>query len=443
VPEAWVQLAAVALEQTKNTMRLFPGLFTREAKAEYDLRIGKESVHALGGQRLIQAVTSSPTTLEGARATAVLLNETQHWLANNDGHEMAAVIERNATKSPDGAARTLRITNAYEPSEDSVAQRDREAWETSTSGGSLTTGILYDSLEAPADAPLTAEAAPEVTGAIRGDSIWLDVARIVKSILDTRNPPSRSRRFWYNQIVADEDAWVSPQRFETLADKSKTILPSDRVVLFFDGSKSDDTTGLVGCRVDDGHVFVLGVWQKPPGERGKTWIVDRLAVDQRVREVFDTHKVVAFFADPSHVLDDESTDRFWDSIIDGWHQAYRHRLKLVWAVGAPKSKTGHSIMWDMTDPKRSAEFTAAAELCASEIDDEHAVGLEFTHDGDGRLVRHVRNAKRYPNRWGVSLWKGHRESPRKVDLAVCMVGARMLRRKYLLADPSTRSRRMW
>jgi hypothetical protein len=64
----------------------------------------------------------------------------------------------------------------------------------------------------------------------------------------------------------------------------------------------------------------------------------------------------------------------------------------------------------------------------------------LVHDGDARLRTHVRNARRYPTKWGVSLWKGHRESKRKVDLAVCMVGARMLRR-LVLNNPSGRRRR--
>src|SRR5690606_41794438 len=106
--------------------------------------VGREVVHAPGVTRLVQAVTSSPTPLEGARATFVVRNETQHWLAANDGHEMAAVIERNATKSADGASRDIAITNAYDPAEGSVAQQDREAWEFAAAGGSLTTGILYD-----------------------------------------------------------------------------------------------------------------------------------------------------------------------------------------------------------------------------------------------------------------------------------------------------------
>jgi hypothetical protein len=437
-PTAWVQLPAVSLEQTKNTMRLMPGLITPAAKAFYGVQIGKELIHACGDERLIQAVTSSPTTLEGARATAVFPNETQHWKQGNDGHEMAQVIERNATKSADGAARRLAITNAYEPSEDSVAQRDREAWEAEADGKTAMSGIMYDSLEAPPDAPLALEQLEgesreewdertiatvcEVVRAIRGDSYWLDPRRIAGSVLDPRNPPSRSRRFWYNQITATEDAWVDPLKFDGCVDVDVVVADGDELALFFDGSKSDDATALVACRISDGHVVTKAMWQKPPKGRADGWIVPRGDVDAEVERIFATSNVVAFFADPSHTLDDETQDRFWDGLIDEWHRRYKDRLR-IWAV---PGKSGHAVMWDMTSPARSAEFTAAAERCAGEIERG-----ELTHDGDGRLRRHVHNAKRYPNRYGVSLWKGHRESPRKIDLAVCMVGARMVRRVVL------------
>lgn len=435
VHDAWVQTAAVSLEQTKNTMRLLPGLFTPEAKKHFGIQVGKELVHALGDTRLLQAVTSSPATLEGARSTCVLKNETQHWNSSNAGHEMAAVIERNATKSPDGAARTLAITNAFEPGEDSVAQRDREAWELAEAGESLTTGILYDSIEAPPDAPLTAEDAPDVVDAIRGDSWWLDTDRIVQSILDTRNPPSRSRRFWYNQITAAEDAWIVPQDFDDCARPDELVADGTELALFFDGSKSDDATGLVGVRMSDGHVATLGMWQRPPGERGKLWTAPRADIDARVEATFDRYRVVAFFADPSHTRDDETQERYWDGLIDEWHRRWKKQLQ-AWAV---PGKDGHSIMWDMASAKRTAEFTAAAERCVADI-----VDRELTHDGDSRLRIHVHNARRYPNRYGVSLWKGHRESPRKVDLAVCMVGARMVRRLVMNTEPQKkRTGRVW
>jgi hypothetical protein len=423
VPDAWVQIAAVSLEQTKNTMRLFPGLISDDAKLEYRVQVGKELVHAFNDRRLIQAVTSSPATLEGARSTFVLKNETHHWDSTNQGHDMADVIERNTTKSPDGAARTLAITNAYDPSQDSVGQRDREAWEMMAAGKSLGTGVLYDSLQAPSDAPMTAEAAPAVIASIRGDSVWLNVDRIVQSVLDPRNPASRSRRWWYNQIVAADDAWLTPQDIDAAARPELTVEDDDELALFFDGAKSDDATAFVGCRLSDGHVITLGVWQRPPGARGEGWQVNRHEVDQAVRQIFDSRKVAAFFADPSHAKDDEDLTGFWDGIIDGWHRDYGDRLRL-WSVQTGPER--HSILWDMASPTRTAQFTKAAERFVADIEDR-----AVTHDGNTALTQHLRNARRYPNRHGVSLWKGHRESSRKVDLAVGAVGARMVRRLVL------------
>lgn len=437
---AWVQTAAVSLEQTKNTMRLLPGMVTAECKSKYGVHVQKEQVHALGDTRFMQAVTSSPATLEGARASLVLLNETHHWRSNNDGHDMADVIERNATKSPGGTSRTLRITNAYEPGEDSVAERDREAYETAIAAKSGTAGaigLLYDSLEAAPDAPLTPEAAPEVVETIRGDSVWLDVDSIVASILDSRNPPSRSRRFWYNQVTAAEDAWMTPQSWDSIADSDQLVLPDEPIVAFFDGSKSDDTTGLVGCRISDGHVFRIGSWSKPAGERGKGWIVDREAVDQAVSAMFDSYRVLAFFADKSDVRDDEG-ERFWEPMVDDWHRRYGRQLQ-VWSVRSGDRQ--HSIAYEMGSTTRQAEFTEAAMRFCTEVADKR-----FTHDGDRALRMHVLNARRWPNKYGISLGKEHRESARKVDLAVCAVGARMLRRMVLNKEASgkkPRTGRVW
>jgi hypothetical protein len=377
---------------------------------------------------------------------------------------MHSVIGRNADKSKGGAARALAITNAYDPSQDRVAQRTREAWEKERDGLAISTGMLYDSLEAPEDARLSPERPQElgltdeekeawtrayiaaVIQAVRGDATWLNVERLVNSVLSTENPPSKSRRFWYNQIVAAEDAWLRPAAIKASVDPLAQIQrenfevdqlragwvvgPDERCVMFFDGSKSDDATGLVGCRLSDGFVFTIGVWEKPPGERGKGWVVPRNEVNGRVAEAMERFNVVAFWGDPSHTKDDDET-RFWDAIIDGWHREYKSRLE-VWAV-----KTGdnaHSIMWDMTSPERSAAFTAAAERFVDEIDNpdpDEVPQPTFTHDGHPALMQHMRNAREFPNKWGTSLWKGHRESSKKIDLAVCAVGARMLRRVVL------------
>lgn len=427
---AWIQLVAVSQEQTKNTMKLMPGLITAEAREYYGIQPSRLNVWALGDTRQIEAVTNSVMAIEGGRPTLVVRNETQNWNSSNGGHDMSGALEGNAAKRDiDTPARMLDICNAYRPGEDSVGQRMREAYE-STLGDeqdpdstpkALDFGVLYDSLEAPPEAPLTVEAAPSVVEAIRGDAVWLDAkGRILKSILNPANPPSESRRKWYNQITAREDAYLSPQEIDPLKDESKVVRQGEEIVMFFDGAKTDDATALVGCRVSDGHVFVIGMWQKPPGERGKQWVVPRNKVDYAVDRAFSDYRVSAFWGDPSHVLDDETKDRFWDGLFDDWHRKYGRRLKL-WADGKK-----HAVMFDMADFPKQKDFVAAVEAFLADVEDQN-----FTWDGDVRLRQHFLNAVRMPTRAGLSIGKEHRESKRKIDLAVCAIGARMVRRAYL------------
>lgn len=426
-PEAWVQIAAVSKDQTRNTMTLFPSVFTPAAIERYSIDLGKEIIYAHKGAKRIEAVTSSPRALEGGRPTFTLRNETHHWLSSNEGHEMDAVIDRNAVKSSDGASRALSITNAYMPGEDSVAERARDAYELMQSGKSLATGLLYDSLEAPPEAPLSADAAPKVIELVRGDSHWLDTQRIVQAILDPRNPPSRSRRFWYNQIVAAEDAWIAPYQWDALARPERLVDEGEQVTVFFDGSKSDDATVLVACCVSDGHVFLIDCWQRPAGLDSKArWVVPREEVDAAVDRMFDRWSVRAFFADPGSGEDD-SGERFWDGYIDGW--ATRHGDRLV-IKATTTAGNHHAVMWDMRSPGRQQEFTEATERCYSDI----TSNLSLSHDGNRLLRQHAVNARRRPNRWGVAIGKEHRESARKIDAMVGAIGARMVRRK-LLSSP--------
>lgn len=464
-PKAWVQIAAVNQDQTKNTMSIFPSLFTEKCRRKHGITAGKVVVYAHHGARRIEAVTSSPRALEGNRPSLVIKNETQHWLRGNEGHAMADAIERNTAKSKGGAARTLSLTNAYEPSEDSVAQREREAWEEQQAGLAMKTGVMYDTLEAPEGARLrpvfldsagksrdateaeTRAYLRKVLEGVRGDSKWLPIENMVDSILDRKNPPSRSRRFWFNQIVAVEDAWLDPEAIKAAIDPlvqsarrdSSDVLragwllaATDPIVMFFDGSKSDDSTALVGCRLSDGYLFTIGIWQKPAGPRGETWVVDRDAVDARVDEAFDRFNIIAFWADPSHAKDSDDT-RWWDGMIDNWMRRYKDQLDPeFWSVKSGHNQ--HAIMWDMTSHDRQRMFVPAAELFVVQLE---ARGLdenfkpEFRIDGHPAFVAHLKNARNFPTQWGMSLMKETRDSARKIDLAVAAVGARMLRRIVL------------
>jgi hypothetical protein len=431
-PVAWVQLVAVAQDQTQNTMKLFPSLFTEEAKRRYGIQIGRLNVWGLGDTVQIQAITSNPLTVEGGRPTQTGRNETQNWNTSNQGHEMAGAMEGNAAKSPHGAARSLDVCNAFRPGDDSVAERTRDAWETAQNAG-IDIGVLYDSLEAPPDAPLTLAAAPAVVRSIAGDSTWLDTApdgRIVKSIANTANPPSESRRKWYNQITATADAWMTPQWFDPCY-RDEDPLDGDSVLLFFDGSKSDDHTALSGCRISDGMIFPVGIWMPKKTKLGGLDVVipvDRELVDKRVDEAMETWNVHGLWADVYGARDDETGERYWEPYADRWAKKYRARLSRLPAV-----KTGikqHLVNWPMTDTgTHLQQFTEACERTLSDIRD----GLLFhncpppTKPGLGATMRqHVMNARRRPNKFGIGIGKEHRESAKKIDAAVTMVGSRMM-----------------
>ncbi|HUH52599.1 MAG TPA: terminase, partial [Microbacteriaceae bacterium] len=245
---------------------------------------------------------------------------------------------------------------------------------------------------------------------------------IKKSILDPRNPPSRSRRFWYNQIVANEESWMDPIKWDHQAYSDRAFKKGEEIVMFFDGSKSDDATALVGVRVSDGFVQPLGLWQAPPQKRRGEWVAPRAEVSQRVRALFKEYKILGFWGDPSHTKEDGTLDLFWQPVIDEWHRNFGSKLTL-WA------STKHSIAWDMSNTSSAGKgrlFVPAAEAFVEAVENG-----EIQHDGNVELARHVKNARRFPTKFGVSLSKDGPESPRKIDLAVCAVGASLMRRQLL------------
>jgi hypothetical protein len=406
VESAWVSVTAVSQSQTRNTMRLLPSMMSPELIAEYGIDVGKEVLYAAGGH-LLEAVTSSYRTLEGNRTTFTILNETHHWVSGVGGHDMMDVIEGNSTKMN---ARWLAITNAYMPGEDSVAERHRDAYVQITEGRAVDTGFLYDTLEAPADAPLTAEMIPIVLEAIRGDAHWLNIEAITKSILSLTQSLQRSRRMYYNQIVADEDAIYGEDQVRPLLCNLR-LEDGDEIVLGFDGSKSRDATALVALRLRDRLVVPLGIWEKPLGEAGDGWTVDQELVDSYVHEAHRRFKVRAFYADVEQ----------WESYIDSWSRLYGESYAVQ-----PTSKS--AVGWDFRASQQLV--TRAHEALVSSIFNgalrlaRTAQPLLGGHEDLGAtLKRHILNARRRVNNYGLSFGKESKDSPKKVDGYAALMAA--------------------
>src|ERR1019366_3196934 len=235
-----------------NTMTLFPGIFSKAAIADFGIELNKEIIHTRAGGR-IEAVTQSPRVIEGARPTLAILNESHHWLSNNEGVEMADAIRRNLGKSRDGSARSMEITNAHMPGEGSVAETTCEAGQAAVAKGKPLAGVYYDSAEAPRRRAADGEPVPiplltddelrEGLLAARGDSVWLDPQRVLDEIRDPATPQSKARRFYLNQVAAAEESWVDPPDWAACKGAPQLEL-GEMVALGFDGSLFEDSTAL-------------------------------------------------------------------------------------------------------------------------------------------------------------------------------------------------------
>ena len=413
-----VQIAATSEKQTANTMRQIRAMAPKGSPIvrEFLLDPGRSQYNMLP-EGTLEVITSSAATAEGAEATAIVADETEHWLPANGGPELYATLVDNLTKSGN---RMLQTANAPKPGKGAVIDDTYGDWCDQEDGRASTTGqkILFDARIAPPETvmedPASLRAALEF---VYADCPWANIDAQITRIQAKSAKKDDSKRKYLNWPTTVANAWADPQQWSKLARPDIVVEPGTRIVMFFDGSKSRDDTALIGCRIDDGHVFTIGIWS--PGnshdsDDGETPVIDAEVVDAKVDWAMDTYDVVAFFADVKE----------WEGFTKvTWPQRYRDRLTLH---AVPSGRSPEPIAWDMRT--KDYEFTAAAELVETEIADG-----AFTHDGHPKLREHVLNAVRKDGRFGISIQKKTPNSAEKIDGAVCLIGVRHVRRLVLKA----------
>lgn len=397
----YAQLAAVAESQTGNAWDpLLEMLREGPVLDNYPGLDPLETFVNLPTKGKIEYITSGAASKEGNKPIFVVLDQTESWLPSNGGIRMANTIRRNLGKT---GGSSIEAPNAFEPGEGSVAEMSAQYWSMILEGKAKNEGLLYDHIEAPPDTDMT-EREPLKAGlkVAYGDSDWVDLDRIVDEIWDPATTPQDARRFYLNQITQAADSWLSAVELRAILDADKIILPGDAVVLGFDGSRGRtrgkaDATALIGCRVYDGHLFQVAVWEQPDGPEGREWLPPVLEVDAEVRTCFDWMNVVGFYADPSG----------WDAQVAAWENKYGRKLKLR------ASQSRQIAHWPRGKDSKVVEYVKALETSIR--------AGEATYDGSGALTRHMLNARRRHTRSGMLLFKKFPESPDKIDAAYASV----------------------
>ncbi|KPC89941.1 terminase [Streptomyces sp. NRRL F-6602] len=363
-----------------------------------------------GGE--ITPSTASSSSKDGGKETWVCFDET-HLYNTPELRRMYSTVTRNLRKRKRGAQTWyLETTTMFAPGQDSVAERTYEEAEAIRDGRKKRgrSRLMYDHRWGECK---NLKNEDELRSAIEdayGDAMeWMDLESLVDDFYDLRNDSADGRRYFLNSRTVASDAWMDPDAW-ALCRREEELQPGDLVTLGFDGSIRDDATALTACRVTDGHLQLLGCWEKPEGPEGDGWQVDREAVDAAVARAFDRYEVCGFYADPPH----------WQDYVDAWTRDHGDDLK----VRATQSRP---LEWWTNRP---TAMESALDRFMEAVDDKalsHAETLDPEHESEAlrrgaTLTRHVLNARRRPmGRNHLGIGKEHQKSPKKIDAAMSAV----------------------
>jgi hypothetical protein len=354
-PTPWIQIVATSEEQTDNTWLALYEMARRGPIGDMPgVDIGVEDINLPSGGK-IEPRSSAGKSRLGARLTFAVFDETHLFVESNGGVLLASTMKRNIGGM---SGRWLETTNAYDPSQKSVAQRTHEA---------ALKDVVVDYRPAPRLPKMDDDDdCMSCLEHVYGDSWWVDRERVLTDARDPNVCPTwaDALRYFFNRIVVGISDAVDATRWDALV-RERDLAPGDVIALGFDGSRSQDCTSLVASRISDGRWFHLKTWNPAdfPDHR-----VPRSEVDQTVTDAFGAYTVWYLFGDPYH----------WQEYFELW-----------------------AARW----PDKIVEFPTNVE---KRFDDaivrfQTVFKGEFTHDGDDTLRKHVMAA---------ALAKGRKRAPR-------------------------------
>lgn len=389
-----VQFAAVNEDQSRNAYDPLLEMLRNGPVLDAYAVDPMDSFVALPRGRM-ERITAAALSKEGNRPIAVFMDQTESWIPSNGGVKFAKTLRRNLLKTG-GAA--LETPNAFRPGSNSVAETTAAYAQKVREGKVESDSLYWDHREAPADTDLwDKDSLMSALEYVYGDSTWVPLDNIADGLTEPDFDPQEFRQYFLNQVTHASDSWVSHPEVLSIVDRDAQLVDGDTVVLGFDGSRGrargkPDATALVGMRVKDKHLFVLGIWEKDERD-DQDWSPPLIEIDAVIRDTFRRFKVVGFYADPSG----------WQSQVADWEATYHRKLKVKANSKSPIS------LWPTGKGLRA---TAAVEQLRQAI-----VTGEITMQDHPGLIRHFLNARRRANRNGYLLYKEYPESPNKIDAA--------------------------
>lgn len=322
-PTPLVQIAAISDSQAENTYALCREMMLGGPIKEYfpdlDIMLAKSTYP---GGRKLEKVTASPRGREGNRPSFVVMDETHLWVPAEQGPQLYEALTRNLVK---GDYRWIETTNAPVPGEQSVAENTHDAYERMVAGDTLDKALLFDTREVNIKNIYDKEKAYEALQYVYGDAAdpqtgWINLDRIWSEINDPRTREPVARRFYFNQRVSPPSSWLNYEEWMRCQDVKLKLNNGDKIALGFKGTVKGGAAALVACRLTDGALFNLGLWEKPLDDTADLWEANWNEIDGRVRNVLNNHDCIKFLADPVSRRD----------VVSKWYADYEDVVEEFW-----------------------------------------------------------------------------------------------------------------
>lgn len=434
----YVKLAAVSEDQTAYTWNPLKEMLTSpdgSGAPVLDWYPGIEVLDRVVNlpRGELSPMTSSATTSKGDPLVFVVMDQTETWVPSNGGQKLARVLLDNVTKTGGSA---IESPNAPIAGERSVAETTTKAWQQMLEGRTkLETGIFVDHREAPAETDLADR--ESLTLGLRiayGDSSdhpdgcllhtppcapgWAPIEGTLRRIWQPDADPEESKGNFLNMVTSPVNAFTDSPTWLARRRNDIDPIPGELIVLGFDGSRGrakgkPDATALVGCRVEDGHLFQLGVWEAPDRkDLWASWQPPIAVIEAAIAEAFDRFHVAAFYCDPA---------RDWRSHVNAWEAKYGPKLLRIPVPGGGdrtrqiRATRDHPFEWWMTGGRTGLVQRAIEDFEGA------LVNGDLTHDGSAGLTRHMLNARRGLRGGKLALTKASDYSENKIDAAVAAV----------------------
>lgn len=348
-----IQITATSEDQTDNTYRPLQEMIRNGPLSEV-MRVGEQFIRLPNDGR-IDVVTSSAQSRLGNPITFASQDETGIWTDTN-GMTKVATTQRRGLAGMSG--RSLEQTNAWDPTENSVAQKTAET--------KVKDVYRFHRLP-PKDLDYAKKAERrKIHAAVYRGSTHIDLDAIEGEAAELlEKEPAEAERFHGNRITAGMGTWLQQDRWD--ARVQPRIVPDGaRIVLGFDGSDVDDWTA-IRAETLDGYQFtpVYGPDRRPCIWDPAEWEgqVPRLEVDAAFREMFDRYDVVRAYLDPP----------YWTSEVAAWQALFGEKRVTEWHTN------------------RVVQMHAACEQLLTDVTKKDST---FRHDGCEMTSIHVRNARK-------------------------------------------------